>query len=266
MIVIAELERMALDVVIRDDAVCAVVDVEPSGRLADGSPSGYVVDADGTRRQPRTTYGAAWLIDGLRRSKPFATFDDAADLYAFLDLLQTGSTSRSRPRSVAGTGAHSVSGPAEGGRVPAADLRAVVEAPADAGAVAHAAPAQRRRSGVRGASDAAGSPPGIPSQETARSSPPELDAVPAGAVAVTAPAARTCKACGLSLEGRAIRTRGPLRETCDDACRQAYRRGARAPEAGVVTPAAIEVLSRIPKPAHQRLDPADAIAHGEDHP
>jgi len=77
---------------------------------------------------------------------------------------------------------------------------------------------------------------------------------------VPSPAPRRCKACGLALPEKAHY--GPPRETCDDACRWAFKRGARAPEVGIVDAAALEAIARIPKPAHDRMTVADRVAHG----
>lgn len=95
MTALAELERMASRVVAPGSSsdVVAIVDVEPGGRLQSGGPSGVVVEADGTKRAPRTRYGAAWF-DGLVKS-PIQWFDRASDAYTFIRILK-GEPSSSR--------------------------------------------------------------------------------------------------------------------------------------------------------------------------
>lgn len=56
----------------------AVVEGEPGGRLANGSPSGL---------GGRIRHGAAWLVDGRTRTAAIATFDRPRDAIALVRLL-----------------------------------------------------------------------------------------------------------------------------------------------------------------------------------
>jgi hypothetical protein len=83
-----ELERIARDVVWpAGETLVAVVEVEPCGRLTNGTPSGIVTDADGTKRLPRTRYGVAFF-DGIRRSRPAAMLGSQRDTYRLMDILE----------------------------------------------------------------------------------------------------------------------------------------------------------------------------------
>lgn len=64
----------------------------------------------------------------------------------------------------------------------------------------------------------------------------------------TSPGRSFCKACGRDLAELPPSRSGQHRQTCDDACRQAYHRGQRAPIAGVVDAESIERLSRLHAP------------------
>lgn len=82
-----ELERIARDVIPPEGAtqVVAVVDHQPGARLQNGSPSGL---------GGRTRFGAAFLMDGLRRSTPIALFDRQADALRLVGILNGRPTSR----------------------------------------------------------------------------------------------------------------------------------------------------------------------------
>lgn len=255
MTTVVELERLARAAIppVGMTDVCAVVDVEPCDRLTDDrSPSGLIVEPDGSRRAPRTWYGVAWVVDGRLKSKPIALLDRQADAFILIDLLRTGSSSRSARRSVAAVAS------AHRGDVGPAEGRAV-QADVEASAADHPFPADARTAGDSGVAEAERdrSQKALPRERSGRSR-PGLSPTQAGPT-------RRCKACGMSLEGRGP-GQGQARQTCDDACRQAFRGGARAPEPGVVDEAFTARLSRLPKPAREAMDQDQQVAWGIDHP
>ena len=155
--------------------------------------------------RPSTTYAVVPVIGGRLDGKPVYR-GSQADCHRFGDIL-TGAALRPAPRSVATPSGGA--GSAERG--------------ADRSAVA------------RGRS-------------TSRQDPAALDVVsirrePVDGAAVTSEPGH-CKACGRGIEASQSRT-GQRRQTCDDACRQAYRRGQRAPLPGVVDDESIGRLSRL---------------------
>lgn len=234
------------------------------------SATGWRITVLETR--PATVYAVVPVLGGRLDGAPVfsGVQRDAHTMYEL--LAGDRSTSRSARRSVAETGLARL-GPAEGRADQAADASPAVSfPPADVVDERHASSTARRQQGNprSQARVAAGSRPGpspttpvvVPGSVLATGSSSSLEpgVTPAGP---TPAGVRRCKACGMSLEGRGP-GQGQPRQTCDDACRQAYRRGARAPEPGVVTPAAIEALSRLPKPEHEAVEPDSQPLWGED--
>lgn len=226
MTTIVELEAIAARAVWPAGAtsVVALVEVTPGGRLANGSPSGI---------GSVTRFGAAYF-DGRRRSAPIALFDQQRDAFQLIDLL-SGRTLRSAPRSVA--------------------PRSQAEGPAERGAVRSVRP--HRRSNPR-LPDVVGDPPSRDGRTTSQSVPTSgspgapIEAPVAGASRVL------CKACGRDLTDLPLPRNGQRRRTCDDACRQAFHRGQRAPIPGVVAAEDLSRLSRLPRAITTGTGPADA--------
>lgn len=218
----AELERIAERAIWPSGStdVVGVVDVKPGGRLPNGSPSGIGGE---------TRYGAAFF-DGLRRSPAIAMFEKRTDADRLIRILKDGSTLRSGPRSVA---ALTEAGSAERGSVPSARSQ-------------RRSSARSRGRSLDGIQRSDGAPmpqdagsPGAPSSTAPQG--------PEHAAGATRDGVR-CKACGRSLAALPPSRNGQRRQTCNDACRQAYRRGHRAPVPGVVGVDAIAALSRPPRP------------------
>jgi hypothetical protein len=65
-----------------------VTDVEPCARLENGSPSGVVVEPDGTKRAPRTRFGVAWIVDARLTGSVIAWFERQADAHRLLAILR----------------------------------------------------------------------------------------------------------------------------------------------------------------------------------
>ena len=176
--------------------------VRPAGQysvvaVVDHKPGGRLANGSPSGIGGETRYGAAWF-DGLRRSKPIALFARQRDAFTLIDLL-TDRTLRSAPRSAA--------------------PRSQAEGPAEGGAVRSARSHER-------------STPPLPDVAEV------LTGARGGRTASTtyptpgSPGAPLCKARGRSLEDLPVARNGQRRQTCDDACRQAFHRGQRAPVSG----------------------------------
>jgi hypothetical protein len=200
-------------------AVVAVVDVTPGGRLATGVPSGLGVES---------RYGAAFF-DGLRRSPAIAWFPAQRDAFRLIDILRTGTALRFAPHSVAARQADS------GGGGPEVDEPSGT---AERGAVQSAGQVARRRQPSR-----------RPVAAAAAHRPDDALTPPAEASVVervgAEPGGPSCKACGRDLSSLPRSRTGQRRQTCDDACRQAFARGERAPLPGVVADDELTRLSRL---------------------
>lgn len=245
-----ELERIAagaIPMIDATDVVAIVAQATPGGRLSNGSPSGLGVEV---------RYGAAWF-DGIRRSEPIAMFERQRDAFALIDLL-TGRALRSAPRSVAAVSEGRSSGEGRGPERPHGQLDSVSRTPARG---------TRRLDGAARARAAGARAPGVnlEAPETVGADPdgslgqPSSIAGAADAVPGASRAGRFCKACGADLSARPPSRTGQTRMTCDDACRQAFHRGQRAPIPGVVDQDELTRLSRLSRPnetATGREDPA----------
>lgn len=232
----AELERIVRGAVWPAGSidVVALVDVMPGGRLPNGSPSGIGVV---------TRFGAAFF-DGLRQSPPIAMFDRQTDAHNLIRIMKGGTALGSAPRSVAARSQDA--GSAERGAVPSVEplaRRSKLATPSGPGIEAQGVAATR-------SADA----PAV----TAGARAGQSDGDPAGsgrAIASASPGP-TCKACG-----RPLPESGRGRQTCDDACRQAFHRGQRYPFPAELAARSVADLSRLPAPsaiptgATRRTDP-----------
>ncbi|HET7030384.1 MAG TPA: hypothetical protein VFI34_07720 [Candidatus Limnocylindrales bacterium] len=207
----AELVRIAARVVppVGASQLVATVDVEPCGRLSNGVPSGVVVEADGTKRPPRTTYGVAWLVDGRVRTDPFATFDRGDDAYHLIRILE-GEVATPRPAAHRGEPL-----PRADASASAADPELRPEPPREPSAVPFT--------------------PAIASGHAERST-----ATEPGSGSTAASMSGTCPVCGDPMPPAG---HGQRRLTCSDRCRTARARAQRAassaPMAPDTTPAAV---------------------------
>lgn|GEM_PF-5429675 len=260
MTAIAELEAIAANTVRSAGRTVVLIEAGTTGeRLPNGSFSGI----GGTTR-----WGVAWF-DGLRKSAPIALFERQHEAHVLADLLEHGSTLRSAPRSVA---ASLTGGSAERGAVPSADrltaaarrsssrtarrplaaglngdvVPATIAGSPGAPLDTHAEPGPEPE-GVTPISSAAaagvavadddGTPGLRPDPTPTPNRVDQADGDPAGsgrAIAQASPGSKSCAACGRSFANLPTSPMSPRRRTCSDACRQAYRRGHRAPVPGVV--------------------------------
>jgi len=157
----------------------------------------------------RTTYAVVPVIGGRLDGKPVFR-GSQADCHRFDDIL-TGASLRPAPRSVAAV--ETRGRPAERGADRSLAPQDSLPRPGGRGARASRLVDGEARSSGRNATVTSPGPP--------------------------------CKACGADLSGLAPSRTGQRRQTCDDACRQAYRRGQRAPLPGVVDDESIGRLSRL---------------------
>lgn len=182
--------------------------------------------------RPVTTYAVVPIIGGRRDGAPVIRGNQRDCTIAY-ELL-TGRALRSAPRSAAeridvpgrSSLAGDPAGPAERGAV-----RSVRSHERSNPSLPDVAGADARGGRTASATATASGPPGAHAG---------LAKQPAG------PAPEPCKACGRDLSHLPTPKSKIRRQTCDDSCRQAYHRGERAPESGVVTPEAIARLSRLP--------------------
>jgi hypothetical protein len=268
MTTLAELQAIAARAIPTEGAtdIVGVVDVSEGGKLSNGCPSGDDVV---------TRYGVAWF-DGLSRSSPIAWFDQGSDARRLIALLKSGSAPGSGPRSQPSSGSRPDPQLLDRGPVPGTDP--AIGRPV----VASALPGPRPDAGIAvlglGSERAGGAVQDAPPIDThSRPGPEPLGVTPirsaaapgatvAGAggqadgdsagseraIAAVASPGRTCKACGRGLDE--LPPSHQLRQTCNDACRQAFKRGHRAPGAGVVDVDELARVSRLagPPPRHVR--------------
>jgi hypothetical protein len=204
-----------------------------------------------------TTYGVVPIIAG-RRDGALVFTGTQRDCHLLYDLLHGHRpTLRSAPHSVAEPA--QALGPAERGAVPSG--RRPTSSLVDSRTPSR--PLAGGLNGIEVASDA-GSPgasidthsgPGIkPSgvAATRSSDAPAAGSSDGGAagsasgIASASPGPKRCAACGRDLSTLPPSPMSARRTTCSDACRQAYRRGHRAPIAAVVDEETVERLSRLP--------------------
>ncbi len=221
-----ELERIARDV------------VPPIGA------TGWRITVLDTR--PATTYAVVPILFGRLDGRPVFT-GAQRDCHRFYELLSGGAL-RSAPRSVVadnpGDSAERGAGPSvllEGrsspgsrwssgrNRRPTGTARAHMD---DAPSPGASTPTPRR---AQTTARATGKVTAAPTSDSGLTEAPDPES----------PAPPACKACGADLSALPPSRTGQRRTTCNDACRQAYHRGQRAPIPGVVAAEDLERLSRL---------------------